>query len=424
MAVDNKNYALNLEQVQTLTKTLEPDILESAALVNNRIFEDLKINVLTDIESVNAVMVFNRHTGTTRKYKAGKVIANNVGFMEERPLKVTLAVNRHLDNIQNYREKEPFSVLGTNVTYKAPNSEWMIRQIGIIHSGDILNCLFHGDESLGEDSPLGIYDGFFAKIRQDINAGKISTAHMNYVELDPIGTTPDGSAEDNYNTFINFYNSLDPKLQAAEVVYVYCSLETKMHIVNGYLKSYVGMQTPDANKPGFRFLGAPNVELVAHPVIGKGDCLIATVPYNFEYGTDMRPGPEGGSVNVGNSQDDFNILIYQIQTAQGVRIRQISSDKFCISNGKNKPVTTMGGEYQKESLTVTSNDETLGKVTVSPQKDTYEVDDKVTLTATAESTGEFVKWSDGATVNPRVISFSGTPEVYQAIFQKKEDAGG
>ena len=416
MAIDNKNIALNLEQVKTVTRYLEPDILESASLVNDSVFEELKINVIRDLENVSSLLVFDRKVGTTRRYQAGKLVQNKVGYMYERELKVTLSMNRYIQNIQNFREKEPFSVLGFNETgqIQAPVSEMLLREIAIEYSGDVLSNLFFGDESKGLDDPFGLYDGYFAHIAEDINKGEISVDKGNYQEIDPIdGSDPVAD----YETAVKFYNGLDPKLKRAETVLIYCSFTTRQRIVQGYLLRYTGMQTPNAADPTFRFIDMPKAQFVAHAALGEGDCLIATRPYVFDFGTDMRDvGVGRANVMVDKDQNDFNLIIFQVQTAQGTRIRRITSDYFCVSNGKNKPFEATGGEYTEDVLTVSSNNETMGKVTLSPEQEKYETGDKVTMTAAAESGYKFVKWSDGATINPRTIVYSGNPESYQAIF--------
>lgn len=412
MTVDNTNNALDLAQVQTLTRTLEPDLLESATLVNDSVFEEMYINVIRNLENVNNLMIFERHTGTTRRYEAGKPLNNNIGFMHERELKVVLSWNQIRDNIQNYREKEPFSVLGTNETFEAPNSEWFIRQVAEIYAGDVLANLFPGD--VNAEGTYSLYDGFFTHIAHDINAGRISEKKHNLQVVEPIdGLDP---VED-YNKFVGFINGLDPKLSRTEHI-VYMSPTTRQRIVQGYLAKYQGLQTTDVIKPEFRFLDAPRTQIIAHPSFGDGDKMIATVKYNFEFGTDLGPNSKA-FVKVTNDPQDLNVLIYQVQTAQGVRIRQISADKFCVSTGSTKPIESVGGEYRDASITVGANIAEGGTVTVTPEKDNYDKGDVVTLKAEAAEGYKFEKWSDNVTLDTRQISASGFPEVYQAVFTKE-----
>ena len=416
MAVDNKNITLSVDQVQTVARVLEPDILESASLVNNSVFEQLKINVIRNLENVNSLMVFDRKVGTTRRYRAGRKVENKVGYIHERELKVELSMNRYTENAQNFREKEPFSIAGFNETgeLNAPVSEFIMRQIAIAYSSDVMSNLFFGDYEKGDDDPYGLYNGFFAHINRDINRGLISVKNHNYQVIDPIdGTDPKAD----YQTFVQFYENLDPKMLLADTVYIYMSTQTRQRILRGYMQTYSGFQVEGVANPEYRMTETPKAQLCAHPALGVGDCLIATTEYNFEFGTDLSGSTGDAKVMVNISPDDFNVYIFQIQTAQGTRIRQITSDHFCVSSGKNTPIKSTGGEYTVDTVTTSVNDESMGSVAVTPDQPSYEAGDKITMTATAKGSHEFVKWDDGATTNPRTIVFSGNPEHYQAIFK-------
>lgn len=403
---------LSLRDVQHMTDILAPDILESAALLNSTMFNDLYIRVLAGTEFRRSQLVFNRKGGTTRRYEAGKTIESKLGTIEERKLEVSLSWNRYLDNIQNYREKEPWSVLGTNGTYNAPNSEFAVRNIGKSFSEDILSNLFFGKKALGTDSPLGLFDGYSTQIDAEITRGKVKA-----ITLDPFTDQPEADNSENYDIFCGFIAKLSPKLKRQEKVIVYCSDRVRMLIIDGYLKKYIGLQTPNAADKDFRFIGMPNVELVSHPIIGDGDRLIATVPFNFEYGVDTLN--DMATVAVDHDPNDFNVLIYQIQSAQGVRILRVSEDAFAVSNGSAKALEGLNGDYQKDTITILV-DSTKGNVQISPQKESYTEGESITLTPQAESGFHFVKWSDNVTVNPRTVIFSGFPETYEAVFEEDE----
>ncbi len=411
---------LNLEQVTTLTNILAPDLKESPALYNQTIFDALKIKVLTGTEFRRTQMLFRRKGGEARQYKEGSGIKSKLGYIEERKLEVTLAWARYYENIQNFREKEPFSILGSNGTYDAPVSEFIIRNISKQFSGDILNNLAFGEKALGEESALGLYDGIYTLINEDIRKGLISKAAMNYVEIEPFTDPAYGAESENYEQFVAFVESWHPALRNAEHVLVYCSPETKRRIVTSYMKTFTGFQSPAAGTQGFRFFDMPNIELVSHAAFGRGSRLIASIPYNIEFGLDTLN--DWNSISVDHSTDDHNILVFQVQSAQGMRIADTNAQKFCVSSQTNTQIDELNGDYQHNSITVSSNDTSLGTVAVSPEKSDYAKGETVTLTATATSTGEFVKWSDNVTVNPRTVVFSGNPEVYQAVFQTA-DAG-
>lgn len=412
---------LSLEEVQHLTDVLAPDIITSPVLLNADIFAELGIKVLTGVEYRNSIMVFNRKGGTARAYKAGNRINSSLGYMEERKLEVHLSWNRYPDNIQNYREKEPFSVLGTNGTYEAPNSEFAIREIGKAYSEDVMSNLFFGNRALGDDNALGLYDGFNTLINVEMNAGKIAATNYNYKEIDPIEEQTAGDEAENFRIFQDFYNAWHPRLKAAPLVLVLCSPETKMLIVDGYLQKYTGMQSPDAATDSFRFLGMPNVKLVANPIVGKGARMIATVPGNLEFGCDTLN--DWNKVFVQRSYHDANEIVYQVQSAQGCRIRQITGDKLCVSSGTNTPLDALNGDYQNDSISLKFDSEVFTSVTKSPDKTNYAAGETVTLTATPKAGKVFKKWSDNVTINPRTIVTEGFPITLEAIGED-EPVGG
>ena len=401
-------YQLSLENVQTLTNILQKDILESSALLNSSLFEQMGIKVLTGIEYQQSVLQFHRKGGTSRQYKAGSKISSTIGALEERKLEVTLDWNRYEDNIQNYREKEPFSVLGTNSTYNAPNSEFQIRQIGKSFAEDIMSNLVWGKKSLGVENPLGLFDGLNVQIDREVQAGK-----ARVIELSPFVDQPEGQAGENWSEFVKFVNGLHPKMRRHEKVLIYCSPETHMRIVDGYLKTYTGLQTPNAADPSFRFLGMPNIQLIPHVIWGEGDRLIATLPENFEFGVDTLN--DWNSVKVDHAESDFNVIIYQIQSAQGTRIAQTGPEFLAVSSGTNQALDDMSGDYQKAAITVKVTGGNPGSCKVAPQKADYAPGEKVTLTVTPGSGKKFLKWSDNVTINPRTIVATGAPEVYEAI---------
>lgn len=412
---------LSLEEVQHLTDVLAPDIITSPVLLNADIFAELGIKVLTGVEYRNSIMVFNRKGGTARAYKAGNRINSSLGYMEERKLEVHLSWNRYPDNIQNYREKEPFSVLGTNGTYEAPNSEFAIREIGKAYSEDVMSNLFFGNRALGDENALGLYDGFNTLINVEMNAGKIAATNYNYKEIDPIEEQTAGDEAENFRIFQDFYNAWHPRLKAASLVLVLCSPETKMLIVDGYLQKYTGMQSPDAATDSFRFLGMPNVKLVANPIVGKGARMIATVPGNLEFGCDTLN--DWNKVFVQRNYDDANEIVYQVQSAQGCRIRQITGDKLCVSSGTNTPLDALNGDYQNDSISLKFDSEVFTSVTKSPDKTNYAAGETVTLTATPKAGKVFKKWSDNVTINPRTIVTEGFPITLEAIGED-EPVGG
>ena len=76
----------------------------------------------------------------------------------------------------------------------------------------------------------------------------------------------------------------------------------------------------------------------------------------------------------------------------------------------NKTKNTFGG------ITFSSSDETMGTVTVDPNKDSYEYGDEVTITPIANEGYDFMGWSDGSADSVRVIVVDENTESVTAIF--------
>lgn len=70
------------------------------------------------------------------------------------------------------------------------------------------------------------------------------------------------------------------------------------------------------------------------------------------------------------------------------------------------------------TVTVNTNDATLGTVTVSPLQATYEPGTQVTVTATPAANANFISWSNGSTENPLTITVNENV-VLTATFQAK-----
>ncbi len=135
--------------------------------------------------------------------------------------------------------------------------------------------------------------------------------------------------------------------------------QTRLKAVQGYLGKYIGLQSVDANKDGFRFVDMPNVILKPTTALGSGNGVIATVPNNFVYGCDLHTG--NPHVTVMQDPKDAKIIIIQIDMACGTRINQVSADKFATTDGTftapGKPATTTtpGGGTQSGGTTPPSS---------------------------------------------------------------------
>ena len=411
--------AIGLEQVKEITKRINTDLIESIALYDDSIFDLFRINVITDIENADIVHQFMAKGGTTRLYDPNELESSALGYVAPRKLQVYLNYKRVIDNIQEYREKEPFTILGSNNTYQFPNSEWRIRKIMEYYRGDVLNAVFFGDLNASKESGLKLYDGIYTLINQ-LMGTEISEANRNFINLEMPLITEAAQVGDLWNAFKAAWLKLNPKLRKQKEVLCYMPDDFRTALVEDYMLKFTQLQgTMDPMNP--RFNGMPNLTLVTSPLMGNSDeeagaKLIFTIPNNIDFGCDNRP--DQSNVMVDRDQNDFNKIIYQIQSAHGMRLHVVTSDCFAVTSGLNVPIEGMVGDYQKDTIALSANIAGAGEVTATPQKPTYAKGESVTLKAEAAEGYKFVKWSDGSTLAERAIVYSGFPEVYQAIFEK------
>lgn len=411
--------AVGLQKVQEITNNINRDLIESIVFYENSVFDLFGINVITDIENADTIYQFMRKGATTRLYNPNQLNDDVLGYVSPRKLQVYLNYKRVIDNIQEYREKEPFSVLGTNNTYQFPNTEWRIRKIMEGYREDVIAALFFGDLNATDESGLKLYDGIY-KLINDLVGSEISEANGNFINLDTpliMGAAQDG---DLWKAFVEAIDKLSPKLRNAAELQCWIPGNFRTALIHDYMRYFTGMQT-GINMNDVRFIGYENIKLISHPIMGKADAeagakLIFTVPGNVDFGCDNRP--EQSSVAVDKMQEDFNKIIFQIQSAHGMRIRSVTPDTFAVTSGVNVPIDGLVGDYTKDSISLSVNIAEGGEVAASPAKETYAKGESVTLTATAAEGYTFVKWSDGATLAERAVVFSGFPESYQAIFEK------
>lgn len=411
--------AIGLEKVQEITNRINPDLIESIVMYDNSVFDLLKINVITDIENADTIYQFMRKGGNARLYNPNELGHHALGYVSPRKLQVYVNYSRVIDNIQEYREKEPFSVLGTNNTYQFPNSEWRIRKIMEGYREDILNGLFFGDLNASDESGLKLYDGIYTLINK-LMGTEISEANLNFINLETPLIVEGAQDGDLWKSFSAAVKKLHPKLRKAKELMCYMPDDFRAALVQDYMRYFVNAQmNVDIENP--RFIGMENITIVTSPLMGNsseelGAKLIFTVPGNIDFGCDNRP--DQSMVMVDRMESDFNKIIFQIQSAQGMRIRVVTPDMFAVTSGLNMPIEGLVGDYQKDTLAVSANIQGAGEVSANPSKESYAKGESVTLKAEAAEGYKFVKWSDGATLAERAIVYSGFPESYQAIFEK------
>lgn len=420
--------ALNLSQVQTVTEQLHTDLVARASMLNDQMADKLRLTVTTDVENIDKLFIFNDKGLLARQYKQGAVKKVQLGIITENPAKVILAVTHPQDNVQKYREKEPFHV-NPDGTNNAEKTQFLLGKIAERHAQDVRANFFFGNEAnakLEETTAnqvklgLSLYDGIYTKIAKGITSGKISKTIGNLVETGDLmasSVTPQQA----YEKFKAMYQAINDDLRAAEEVIAYASSALADKIVEGYMLVHPQL-APSTLNEGWKFSQMPNLTLVTHSAMGKGSQIIFALPGVLEYICDIRPEGQA-NITVERNSDDHNLFDYQIQTAQASRIRDYSPKSICVNEQVNTPNNVPAGDYIADVFTVSTSDEKEGTAKItSGEKDLYAEGDIITVTATPKPQYKFAGWSDGATANPYNYTFEGG--VMNLVAQFEEAAAG
>lgn len=420
--------ALNLSQVQTVTEQLHTDLVARASMLNDQMPDKLHLTVTTDVENIDKLFIFNDKGMLARQYKQGAVKKVQLGIITENPAKVILAVTHPQDNVQKYREKEPFHV-NPDGTNNAEKTQFLLGKIAERHAQDVRANFFFGNEAnanLEETTAnqvklgLSLYDGIYTKIAKGITTGKISKTIGNLVETGDLMASS-VTSQQAYEKFKAMYQAINDDLRAAEEVIAYTSSALADKIVEGYMLVHPQL-APSTLNEGWKFSQMPNLTLVTHSAMGKGSQIIMGLPGVLEYICDIRPESQA-NITVERNSDDHNLFDYQIQTAQASRIRDYSPKSICVNEQVNTPNSVPAGDYIADVFTVSTSDEKEGTAKItSGEKDLYAEGDIITVTATPKTQYKFAGWSDGATANPYNYTFEGG--VMNLVAQFEEAAAG
>ena len=420
--------ALNLSQVQTVTEQLHTDLVARASMLNDQMADKLRLTVTTDVENIDKLFIFNDKGLLARQYKQGAVKKVQLGTITENPAKVILAVTHPQDNVQKYREKEPFHV-NPDGTNNAEKTQFLLGKIAERHAQDVRANFFFGNEANDnlEDTTanqvklgLSLYDGIYTKIAKGITTGKISKTIGNLVETGDLMASS-VTSQQAYEKFKAMYQAINDDLRAAEEVIAYASSALADKIVEGYMLVHPQL-APSTLNEGWKFSQMPNLTLVTHSAMGKGSQIIMGLPGVLEYICDIRPESQA-NITVERNSDDHNLFDYQIQTAQASRIRDYSPKSICVNEQVNTPNSVPAGDYIADVFTVSTSDEKEGTAKItSGEKDLYAEGDIITVTATPKTQYKFAGWSDGATANPYNYTFEGG--VMNLVAQFEEAAAG
>lgn len=432
---------LTLEQVQQLTTQMRTEILESPAFLGDELLAKYGIRVITGIEFKDLQYAIKRQGGSSRAYKKGSSVNNTAGKVTEAELVVKVAWNRYIDNIEDYREKEPFHVATDGSgRYVAPASEVKIRAIGANFTEDCLANVFYGirsDENAYKG--LSLYDGILKKLSAVLSNVKV-------IETGAFAAVTEDTKTANWDAFVAFVAGLPAAHQKAmraggKGVKILCSPKTKALIVESYTRTFPSLSPIAVNDVSLGFIQwGDKLSLVGCELLGEGSLLMAVVDGTLDYGVDSLNNKN--HVEVGRDTNDFSNIIFEIKAAMGTRV--IDESKVALNEQANtftlsdycgdytdsddditmqfdaengiavyEPEDDDDEEGETFTLTVTSADTSKGTVTGGG---TYASGTEVEIKATALEGYVFEKWNDNDTNATRTVTVSGDA-TYTASFK-------
>ena len=341
---------ITTQSVQTAVNLVHRDLIEIGSLVTAAIFEELGWTVLEGVQNKDTNFIFQGNEKIATKYIPGKTSNAILGEALERVLEVKNVSANLLDNLQLYREKEPFDIIGIseNGALNIPETEKRIRMIAKRFANQVMRNLVNGDRSRAVGHGYELYDGLNTLAKKDIAAGRIATGEGNLQLLDTIDLTDtsDEAKVAAYELFDAFVLGWDEDLQDADAVNVMMSKKLAQYITQGAALKFnssvqqVIMQTNN----GTSFFDRQNIFIKPTKIMGHGQQMYAYTPGNIVYGSDLsRVGdPAAAHISVTDlgALGDPNILDFFIQCAIGMRIDLINPENFCMALDKAE-----GGTY-------------------------------------------------------------------------------
>ena len=424
---------IKIDYLTHIAEKYNSQAIMGAANYDPKELSRLGIQVISGVQFKDTQTVFNRKGGTTRRKKVGEKVSNTIGYIEERELVAQLAVNRFVDNQDNYIQK-PYKVGGA-AKFSYPLAELALKSIINTYNEDIFSNLFWGDEKYADSEDenkkvQGLYNGINTNIAKDMESGRISIANKNLIQVDAIDLSLNNDDETDkqaWNVFRSFYSQWSPALKRQKVK-VLISLELSTVLQDAYANKNRAIRTvkmlDNSEERNWTVPEFPLVTFVPSQDYGKGDRMMAYTDGNLQYGVDSLNDKNVVSVKIGSDIDNLDV-VWQIQSVQGTRVLNVNPSNFAMSTGTLTPGETWLGDYVKNTFFV-GFDKTAGKVTINGENGDgtskeYAAGTVLTLKATAESGYTFVRWSNGSKETQIAVTMLDVPGGISAIFKKDGD---
>lgn len=421
MAKINKRAVFTQAIEGTASIMSEEIILNPVVVGKASVFDPLRIFVREGIQKKHTLPIYARKGQIAKPYYKGMEPVSAGAFIASE-MQVHLSAAFVRVNIQDFDDViiGNENILGTNKEPKRiPFAETILWGISESFTEDLLEAIVFGEYDPKGEAGYPNYDGIATLVKQAIESKEISKTAGNLIESSGFPEPVDAEDTTAWDNFEAVLKKLNPALLTAPELIAETSTVTQGNILSAYYNKFKHTLTEESVKMGNFFLTYPNVKLVGHAIYGKGDAVLFTVPNNLEVGVDSISDDE--FCDVTPNPFDKNEFTIQIQSRFGMRINNKSPKKFAVTDGDFIPNDMpLSGDMMPTTVNAETSDETYGTVVVSPEKETYDLGEEITLTATPTAEGEFLIWDDHIIEPSRKVKAEGLPIGLKAFFRKKK----
>lgn len=340
-------HAVDATLVQSVANILKKEILISPATLKKSELDKIGATVITGVSNIESEFISQAYEGSVRAYDVTKTYteddAKEISRIIERRLKVHLAFRMANLNTQRFKEKEPFDTTDkTNeeILMGLPATSYALLQAGEYYAQDVIKPFFHGDRDLGNDNPLGIYDGILKHVKKDMTTYVdesgvtvpvlISKENGNLIETSPLTKPVSETDFTAFSVFEEFIEALDPALlDNPDGVLVLVDKKKAPFIYQAYMNRYPNLQNSVKFEGGYKFFTHDNITLVGTPLLGDTNLMIATRPGNMHFG--IASEHDDNNVYAKQYGLDPNRINLWIQSYQGTRLLNPTKSHFAIS---------------------------------------------------------------------------------------------
>lgn len=340
---------INVTSLQRANETYQKDfmLLPYAMLIPTLM--ELKLTML-EVDNKDIVIVKERLGGAARPYVAGSTsYKQELSRLLERELQTYTAVSVVKDNITNYKSKrvlfDPLKNKVNNQTKQHPLERDIISDVITTVGEDIIDCLFHAERDVTDQTPMGMANGFNPIIDTLVAAGEITTGKGNLVACGALTAPANATDLTAFNSLRDWLRSIDEKWRNKPVVlYIpYNSLINVKDALENKKTSYKDVTFASLLTQLQEDCAIPNLQLVSHYALGTGDRLILTEPGNLDLG--MNTFSDVGFVQIRNPYEDANEVQYWMQFDIGMRIKKLNKRGFMVSDG-TVTANPLSGDYE------------------------------------------------------------------------------